>query len=118
MDGDVREGTGPGRIAQLLARAHAPSTLRQDAGHWRAWERACAYLGTSPWRTDVLANSGADPEGHAEEVYLMCMALILMYGWMKPRSNSDPAADPRSAAPKSLVYESISIEILRVSVHV
>ena len=32
----------------------------------------------SPWRVDVAANSGADPVGYAEEVYLLCMALVLM----------------------------------------
>ena len=94
------EGAGPARISALLARAYAPSTNKQDAGHWRAWERVCAQLGTSPWRTDIAANSGADVEGYNEEVYLLHTALILMYGEMKPRKNSDPAADPRSAVKK------------------
>lgn len=93
-------GTGPARLSALLSRAYAPLTNKHDAGHWRAWERACALLGTSPWRTDVAANSGADPVGYEEEVYLVCMALILMYSWMKPRSRADPAADPRSAVKK------------------
>ena len=74
------EGAGPARISALLARAYAPSTNKQDAGHWRAWERVCAQLGTSPWRTDMAANSGADVEGYNEEVYLLHTALILMYG--------------------------------------
>ena len=95
-----QSGTGPARLSALLSRAYAPLTNKHDAGHWRAWERACALLGTSPWRTDVAANSGADPKGYEEEVYLVCMALILMYSWMKPRSRADPAADPRSAVKK------------------
>jgi hypothetical protein len=93
-------GVGVDRLQSLLARAYAPSTNAHDAGHWRAWERACAHLGASPWRIDTAANSGADPEGHAEEIYLLCMALILMYSWMRPRSRADPAADPRNAFKK------------------
>ena len=98
--GAAAHGVGVDRLQSLLARAYAPSTNAHDAGHWRAWERACAHLGASPWRIDVAANSGADPEGHAEEVYLVCMALILMYSWMRPRSHADPAADPRNAFKK------------------
>ena len=93
-------GVGVDRLQSLMSRAYAPSTNAHDAGHWRTWERACAHLGASPWRTDTAANSGADPEGHAEEVYLMCMALVLMYSWMRPRSHADPAADPRNAFKK------------------
>ena len=95
-------GAGAERISELLRRAYAPSTNRGDEGHFRAWAKACAHLGASPWRIDVAANSGADPDGHAEEIYLMCMALILMYSWMKPRSRADPAADPRNAVKKLL----------------
>jgi hypothetical protein len=93
-------GPAADRIARLLAMAYAPSTNNNDAGHWRAWEKACAHLGASPWRLDSAANSGADSVGYAEELFLMCMALLLMYGWMKPRSRADPAADPRSAVKK------------------
>ena len=95
-------GAGAERVAGLLQLAYAPSTNRGDDGHFRAWTKACAHLGASPWRTDVAANSGADPDGHAEEIYLMCMALILMYSWMKPRSRADPAADPRNVVKKLL----------------
>ena len=93
-------GAGTERISELLQRAFAPSTNRGDAGHFRAWTKACAHLGASPWRIDVAANSGADPVGHAEEIYLMCMAAILMYSWMRPRSRADPAADPRNMVKK------------------
>ena len=94
------DGVGVDRLQALLSRAYAPSTNAHDAGHWRAWEKACAHLGASPWRIDTAANSGADAAGHAEEVYLLCMALILMYSWMRPRSRTDPAADPRNAFKK------------------
>ena len=93
-------GAGAERVSSLLQRAYASSTNRNDEGHFRDWTKACAHLGTSPWRLDAAANSGADPVGHSEEIYLMCMALILMYSWMKPRSRADPAADPRNAAKK------------------
>ena len=63
VDGLAGDAPGPARLAALLARAYAPSTNKQDEGHWRAWEGVCAALGTSPWRTDAAANSGADPEG-------------------------------------------------------
>jgi hypothetical protein len=79
-DGDPNaEGSGTSRISALMARAYAPLTNRKDAGHWRAWERVCAHMGVATWRTDMAANSGADPVGYHEEVYLMCMALILLY---------------------------------------
>ena len=100
-DGDPNAaGSGTSRISALMARAYAPLTNRKDAGHWRAWERVCAHMGVATWRTDMAANSGADPVGYHEEVYLMCMALILLYSWMKPRSRADPAADPRNAVKK------------------
>ena len=98
--GAAASGVGVDRLQSLLSRAYAPSTNAHDAGHWRAWERACAHLGASPWRIDAAANSGADAAGHAEEIYLLCMALILMYSWMRPRSRADPAADPRNAFKK------------------
>ena len=93
-------GWGVSRLSGLLSRAYAPSTNKQDVGHWRAWERVCARLGTSPWRVDVAANTGADPVGYAEECYLMGIALVMLYSEMRPRSHSDPAADPRSAVAK------------------
>ena len=83
-----------------MSRAYAPSTNKTDEGHWRAWERVCARLGTSPWRVDAAANSGVDPEGYAEEIYLLGLALIMLYSEMKPRSHASPAADPRSADQK------------------
>jgi hypothetical protein len=60
----------------------------------------CAVLGTSPYRTDLAANLGLDPEGQMEEVFLLNSAMLLMYDNMRPRKKSDPAADPRSALKK------------------
>ena len=83
-----------------LQRGYADSTNNKDEGHWKAWELVCDELGTTPWRTDVRANLGHDPEGHQEEVFLLATAMVRMYGVMHPRRNSDPAADPRSAKKK------------------
>ena len=83
-----------------LQRGYADSTNSKDEGHWKAWELVCDELDTSPWRTDVRANLGHDPEGHQEEVFLLATAMVRMYGAMHPRRNSDPAADPRSAKKK------------------
>ena len=96
VDGARSAGPGVTRLAGLLSRAYAPSTNRNDAGHWRAWERVCARLGTSPWRVDMAANSGADPVGYHEECYLLGIALIMFYDEMKPRSRT--ATLPRTLA--------------------
>ena len=91
---------GAARLSGYLARAYAPSTNKRDAGAFIAWERACAKMGTTPWRTDMAANSGADRDGYAEEVYVAAMGVVLMYDEMRPRSHADPAADPRNATKK------------------
>ena len=88
------------RMHAVLSQGYAPRTNKGDDGHWRAWEKVCKNLGTSPWRTDVQANLGIDPEGHQEEVFLCVSAIIQMYAEMMPRRRSDPAADPRSANKK------------------
>ena len=35
--------------------------------------------------------------GYAEELFLVCMTLLLMYSWMKPRSRADLLARRRSS---------------------
>ena len=82
----------------MLSRGYADSTNKVDDGYWRRWEQFCVkVMGTSPYRTDVAANSGADPDGHQEEVFLCVSALMHFYDQMRPRRRTDPAADPRSA---------------------
>lgn len=88
------------RTHEALAHAYAPNTNKGDDGHWRAWEKVCARMRTSPWRTDLAANSGADPDGYQEEIFLCASATIQMYDDMCPRRKTDPAADPRSAGKK------------------
>ena len=55
-------------------------------------------LGTSPWRDDPAANNGVDAAGHRRECFLQAAFLIYAYKTMKPRSRSDPAPKPASAA--------------------
>ena len=79
-----------------------PTVRRTDASHWKFWVIFCALVGTDPIRDDHAANSGADHEGHAQEVLLQNMFLVWRYGNMAPRRKSDPAAKPQSAT-KSLL---------------
>ena len=50
------------RVQDVLEMGYAPRTNRGDDGKWRKWEAFCKSMDTSPWRTDMAANSGADPE--------------------------------------------------------
>ena len=85
------------RMHEALAHGYAPSTAKIDEGYWARWEAFCKSIGTSPWRVDMAANSGMDPEGHQEEVFLLASAMLHFYENMHPRRNSDPAASPVSA---------------------
>ena len=96
-DAEMREVLAT-RMYDMLSRGYADSTNKVDDGYWRRWEQFCVkVMGTSPYRTDVAANSGADPDGHQEEVFLCVSALMHFYDQMRPRRRTDPAADPRSA---------------------
>ena len=70
---------------EALLRGYADSTNRGDDSHWRAWEKVCGDLHTTPWRTDAAANSGLDPDGYQEEIFLLCTAMIRMHDVMVPR---------------------------------
>ena len=96
-EGGARREAMTERLSEALEHGYAPRTRAADQGHWRRWERFCKSIGTSPWRTDMAANSGMDAEGHQEEVFLMASAMLHAYENMYPRRRSDPAADPRSA---------------------
>jgi len=87
-------------VAALMSRAYAGSTVQGDIGHFAAWTTVCRALGTSEWRVDQAANSGFDPEGHQEEVFLLVAALVRLYAEMLPRDRSHPAALPSSAVNK------------------
>jgi hypothetical protein len=88
------------RAIDTLEAAYANNTNKKDRGHFEAWRGVCARLGTSPWRIDVSANLGIDREGYREEIFLLVLALVMLYDNMMPRRRSDPAADPRSAVQK------------------
>ena len=85
------------QLAGLLERSYADSTNSVDNSHWRAWEGITAELGTQAVRNDAAANSGADPAGFLNEALLQCLALLMKWMRMSPRSHADPAADPNSA---------------------
>ena len=91
-------------MAVVLRRGYADQTVKQDKGHFHAWERVCVALGTSPWRVDVAANLGAwsGRRGiHQEEIELFVHALIIFAHDMRPRSSKTKTqADPRSAVKK------------------
>jgi len=89
-----------GWVREHMSHAFAAGTNKQDTYHWKAWSTVCALLGTPPWRTDVAANSGADPVGYKREVLLLAVAFIMLFARMRPRSHSDPAPNPRSALQK------------------
>ena len=45
----------------------------------------------------MAANTGADPDGYQEEVFLLVSAMMHFYDQMHPRRRTDPAANPGSA---------------------
>ena len=94
--GEQREAMAA-RLHEALGNGYAASTRRADEGYWKRWECFCKSIGTSPWRTDMAANSGMDPEGHQEEVFLLATAMLHVYERMCPRRHSDPAAHPNSS---------------------
>ena len=73
------------------------TTLLKDDLSWRRWVRYCRLAGTSPWRMDRNAHSGADAAGFDRESRLLCAFLIWCYDDIQPRSKSDPAPKPESA---------------------
>ena len=84
-------------ISGYMQQAYAPSTQRKDRAYFSFWSAVCAEYGTSPYRTDALANNGTDAAGLAREQVLQCIVLIRKYVTMKPRSASSPGALPESA---------------------
>ena len=84
--------------AHLVDDSRPATTRKKDESHWRKWCAFCAMLGTSPWRDDPAANSGVDAAGHRRECFLQAAFLVHAYKTMKPRSRSDPAPKPASAA--------------------
>jgi hypothetical protein len=86
-----------GSVHGYLASAYAASTQTKDRGYFRTWEAICAWLGTSPWRTDVAANLGHDAAGYQREQMLHCIALVRKYLTMSARSHASPGPLPDSA---------------------
>ena len=74
------------------------TTKRKDDSHWRKWCDFCSLLGTPPWRDDPAANNGTDAIGHRRECFLQAAFLMHAHKTIKPRSKSDSAPKPASAA--------------------
>ena len=84
-------------IAAELESAAPTNTLRNEASNWRHWEAWCDFLGTTPLRNDMRANSGADQEGYEREVVLLAAALPFILTRMRKRPGRDTAPTPLSA---------------------
>ena len=87
-------------MRSFMEHSYAAGTNDKDRYHWAAWVRVCSELGTPAWRTDMAANSGADPVGYRREMLLGALAFIMMYANMCPRSHASPAPNPRSCLNK------------------
>jgi len=98
-----------GELAQ--PHGYAASTRLADEGYWKRWEAFCKSINTSPWRTDMAANSGQDPEGHQEEVFLLATAMLHFYERMVPRRHASPAAHPDSS--KKLIQSVARTHLVR-----
>ena len=99
------------RLHEALGHGYAPSTRHADEGYWKRWEAFCKSINTSPWRTDMAANSGQDPEGHQEEVFLLATAMLHFYEHMVPRRRANPAAHPDSS--KKLIQSVLRTHLVR-----
>ena len=66
-------------IGDLIDLGVPDGTLAKDDLSWRRWERFCLIAGTSPWRMDRAAHSGADSVGFDREARLLCAFLIWCY---------------------------------------
>ena len=60
----------------LLHRSYNLKTRTRDVAAFRKWAAYCRSIGTTPWRDDTNANSGADPVGHQREVVLAINAIV------------------------------------------
>jgi ribA/ribD-fused uncharacterized protein len=75
------------RAHEVLSKSYSTRTCLRDAATFKKFSRYCRSLGTTPWRDDAAANSGADPVGHQRELVLFVNALIHFYQTDKPRPN-------------------------------
>jgi hypothetical protein len=71
-------------------------TRKKDVLAWQRWSMFCSGLGTTPWRMDRDAHSGADPVGFDRETRLLTAFLLHCHEIVKPRSAKDLAAKPDS----------------------
>ena len=81
------------KLTHLLQDTAPDSTIKQDASHWRSWCRGCAKAKISPWRIKRITSA----QGTRKEKRKLAYATWMVHTMMKPRSKSDPVAQPSSA---------------------
>jgi hypothetical protein len=83
----------------LLSRSYSLRTCKRDAACFAKWSAYCRSLGTSPWRDDAMANSGADPIGFQRENVLWINFLIHTQQRIdcRPAGSNRTLAKPQSA---------------------
>ena len=83
----------------VLSKSYSLRTCKRDAACFAKWSAYCRTLGTSPWRDDAAANSGADPIGFQRENVLLINFLIHTQQVIqcRPAGSNRTAAKPDSA---------------------
>ena len=71
----------------LLSKSYSLRTCKRDAAAFKKYAALCRSFGTTPWRDDAAANSGADPVGHQREIILFINVLVHFQQTCKPRPN-------------------------------
>jgi len=84
-------------------------TRKKDVLAWQRWSMFCSGLGTTPWRMDRDAHSGADPVGFDRETRLLTAFLLHCHEIVKPRSAKDLAAKPDSILNQVLAVRRIHL---------
>jgi len=84
-------------VGDVADRGVPDNTLIKDDLSWRRWERYCITAGTTPWRMDRAAHSGADAAGFDNEPRLFCGFLLWCYDDIHLLSKADPAPKPENA---------------------
>jgi hypothetical protein len=71
----------------LMANSFAASTEKRDALGWKRWCAYCRSLGTTPWRDDPAAVTGADSVAYRREVVLCVNFVVECHKTIRPRPN-------------------------------
>jgi hypothetical protein len=72
-------------VDSLMAGSFAASTEKRDQLGWKRWCAYCRSLGTTPWRDDPAAVTGADSVAYRREVVLCVNFVIECHKTINPR---------------------------------